>query len=71
MSGYLILRSEFTADALTQTYMLGGSKKEWRTESIIFKTDGSGKLCIDLRAVAFNGYPIHYYIDSIELYEVK
>ena len=71
LSGYLILRSEFSADALAQTYMLAGSKKEWRNEKIIFKTDDSGKLCIDLRAVAFNGVPIHYYIDSIELYEVK
>lgn len=71
MSGYLILRSDFSDDALAQTYMLAGSKKEWRTEAIIFKTDSSGKLCIDLRAVAFNGIPIHYYIDSIELYEVK
>ena len=71
MSGYLILRSEFTADALAQTYLLAGSKTEWRTESITFKTDDSGKLCLDLRAVQFNGTPIHYYIDSIELYEVK
>ena len=71
MSGYLILRGDFSGDELAQTYMLSGSKKEWRTDSIVFKTDGSGKLCIDLRAVAFNGTPIHYYIDSIELYEVK
>ena len=71
MSGYLILRSEFTADALAQTYLQAGNKTEWRTESITFKTDDSGKLCLDLRAVQFNGTPIHYYIDSIELYEVK
>ena len=51
--------------------MLAGSKKEWREDSIIVKTDDGGKLCLDLRAVQFNGTPIHYYIDSIELYEVK
>ena len=56
---------------LAQLYMTQGSKNEWREDSTIFKTNDSGKVCIDLRAVAYNGTPIHYYIDSIELYEVK
>ena len=72
MSGFCIVRGgDFNGDELAQTYMLSGSKKEWRTDAIVFKTDDSGQVCIDLRAVAYNGTPIHYYIDSIELYEVK
>ena len=50
--------------------MLKGSKLEWREDSIIFKTNGSTKLGLDLRAVSFLGVPVHYYIDSIELYEI-
>jgi hypothetical protein len=82
MSGYLFVRGkgadgsgsgdgDINEKELTQLYMTQGSKNEWREDSTIFKTNDSGKVCIDLRAVAFNGVPIHYYIDSIELYEVK
>ena len=72
MSGYLIVRGEnFNGDELTQLYMLAGSKNEWRQDKTVFKTDASGKICLDLRAVHFNNIPIHYYIDCIEIYEVK
>jgi hypothetical protein len=82
MSGYLFVRGkgadgsgsgdgDINEKELAQLYMTQGSKNEWREDSTIFKTNDSGKVCIDLRAVAFNGVPIHYYIDSIELYEVK
>lgn len=82
MSGYLFVRGkgadgsgsgdgDMNEKELAQLFMTQGSKNEWREDSAIFKTNDSGKVCIDLRAVAFNGVPIHYYIDSIELYEVK
>ncbi len=82
MSGYLFVRGkdaegngsgdgDINEKELTQLFMYKGSKEEWREDSTVFKTNDSGKVCIDLRAVAFNGVPVHYYIDSIELYEVK
>jgi len=82
MSGYLFVRGkgadgsgsgngDINEKELTTLYLLHGSKTEWRENSAVFKTNDSGKVCLDLRAVAFNNMPIHYYIDSIELYEVK
>lgn len=81
MSGYLFLRylgadgegtglGDLYDDSETALYMLRGSKNEWREDSAIFKTNESGKLGLDFRAVSYLGVPVHYYIDSIELYEV-
>jgi hypothetical protein len=82
MSGYLFARGlgddgsgsglgDINDAALGQIWMLFGSKTEWRSESHIFKTNNSDKLCLDLRAVLFGNTPVHYLIDSIELYEIK
>ena len=82
MSGYLFARGlgedgagsglgDINDEALGQVWMLFGSKTEWRSESHIFRTNNSDKLCLDLRAVLFGTTPVHYYIDSIELYEIK
>ena len=82
MSGYLFARGlgddgsgsglgDINDEALGQIWMLFGSKTEWRSESHIFKTNNSDKLCLDLRAVLFGNTPVHYLIDSIELYEIK
>lgn len=82
MSGYLFVRGQgadgsgsgdgdINEPTLAQLYLLSGSKTEWRQDSATFKTNDSGKICLDLRAVHFANVPIHYYIDSIELYEIK
>ncbi len=81
MSGYLFLRyqnskgegtglGDLYDESETALYMLRGSKNEWREDSAIFKTNASGKLGLDFRAVSYLGVPVHYYIDSIELYEI-
>ena len=81
MSGYLFVRGkgadgsgsgngDFNEPELTQMYLLSGSKNEWRQDSVVFKTNDSDKICLDLRAVQFGDVPVHYYIDSIELYEI-
>ena len=56
---------------LASLYMLSGSKNEWREDEVTFKTNESDKLGLDFRAVLFGQVPNHYYIDSIELYEIK
>ena len=82
MSGYLFLRylgatgkgtglGDLYDESESALYMLSGSTTEWTEDSIIFKTNESDKLGLDFRAVKFGTVPIHYYIDSIELYEVK
>ncbi len=81
MSGYLFLRGldadgkgtglgDLYDESVGALYLLRGSKKEWREDSLSFKTNESSKLGLDLRAVQWAGVPVHYYIDSIELYEV-
>ena len=57
--------------SIASTYLLAGSKNEWREDTVTFKTNDSSKLGLDFRAVLFGQVPNHYYIDSIELYEVK
>lgn len=56
--------------SIGELFMLNGSKNEWREDSRTFKTNDSGKLGLDFRAVKFGDVPVHYYIDSIQLYEV-
>ena len=81
MSGYLFVRhikedgtgtglGDLYDESPVSTYMLRGSKNEWREDKIEFKTNASDKLGLDFRAVSYLGVPIHYYIDSIQLYEV-
>ena len=81
MSGYLFLRylnasgegtglGDLYDESETALYMLRGSKNEWREDTASFKTNESGKLGLDLRAVQWAGVPVHYYIDSIQLFEV-
>ena len=81
MSGYLFIRGlgadgtgtglgDLYDESIAELFMLKGSKNEWREDSRTFKTNESGKLGLDLRAVQWAGVPVHYYIDSIELYEV-
>ena len=87
MSGYLFIRGAGASgeghngpspmdgsvdDAtLASLYMLRGSKNEWREDEVTFKTNDSDKLGLDFRAVLYGQVPNHYYIDSIELYEIK
>lgn len=52
---------------ITSGYMNTGSQTEWKKETLTFRTDTSGKLCIDFRVVAGT----HVYIDDVELYEVQ
>ncbi|MBE6806864.1 MAG: hypothetical protein E7527_02455 [Ruminococcaceae bacterium] len=81
MSGYFFIRGigadgtgtgkgDIYDESIACMYMLRGSKLEWKDDSISFKTNESGKLGLDLRCVHYLGVPVHYYIDSIELYEV-
>ena len=81
MSGYLFLRyrdasgagtglGDLYDESETALYLLRGSKNEWREDSAVFKTNESGKLGLDFRAVSYLGVPVHYYIDSIQLFEV-
>lgn len=52
---------------LTSKYLNIGSRDEWTTEEIIFKTNAGTKLGIDFRTVA----GVHYYIDSVTLTEIR
>ena len=81
MSGYLFIRGlgadgtgtglgDLYDESIGELFMLRGSKNEWREDTRSFKTNESGKLGLDFRAVSYLGVPVHYYIDSIELYEV-
>ena len=81
MSGYLFIRGlgadgtgtglgDLYDESIGELFMLRGSKNEWREDTRSFKTNESGKLGLDIRAVSYLGVPVHYYIDSIELYEV-
>ena len=81
MSGYLFIRGldsngkgsglgDIYDETLASPYMLRGSTQEWRDDTVTFKTNESDKLGLDFRAVKFGTMPIHYYIDSIELYEI-
>lgn len=81
MSGYLFLRhikadgsgnglGDLYDESPGALYLLRGSKNEWREDSITFKTNASDKLGLDFRAVKYQDVPVHYYIDSIQLFEV-
>jgi len=82
MSGFLFVRyqeadgtgnglGDFEDGQETAYYMLSGSKNEWREDGGTFKTNASDKLGLDLRTHALAGNnPVHYYIDSIQLFEV-
>ena len=56
-----------STDIIGQAYMNGGNTDEWRQETISFRTDDSGKICVDFRVVAGT----HTYIDDVELYEMQ
>ena len=81
MSGYMFVRhikedgtgtglGDLYDESPVAMYMLRGSKKEWKEDILEFKTNNSDKLGIDFRAVNWAGVPVHYYIDSIQLFEV-
>ncbi|MBQ6849284.1 MAG: hypothetical protein IJN76_04425 [Clostridia bacterium] len=81
MSGYLFIRGkgadgtgsglgDIYDETIASPYMLSGSTEEWRIDDVTFRTNESDKLGLDFRAVSYAGIPVHYYIDSIELYEV-
>lgn len=52
---------------IASAYMHTGSQTEWKQETLSFRTDDSGKLCIDFRVVAGT----HAYMDDVELCEVQ
>ena len=52
---------------IASAFMNGGATADWRQETISFRSDDSGKLCVDFRVVAGT----HTYIDDVELYEVQ
>lgn len=54
-------------DVITSAYMHTGSQTEWKQETLTFRSDAGGKLCVDFRVVAGS----HTYIDDVELYEVQ
>ena len=81
MSGFLFVRyqeadgkgnglGDYEDGSETAYYMLAGSKSEWREDGGTFKTNASDKLGLDIRTYAHGGMPVHYYIDSIQLFEV-
>ena len=55
------------AKDIASAYMNGGKLDEWKKETISFRTDSSGKICIDFRVVAGT----HTYIDDVTLYEAQ
>ena len=54
-------------DHLASKWLNNGSNSEWTTEEISFKTNSSTKLGIDFRVIK----DVHYYIDNIQLLEVR
>ena len=54
-------------DHLAANWLNNGAHEKWTTETISFKTNSSDKLGLDLRVMPGN----HYYIDNIEMYEVR
>ena len=52
---------------ITSAYMHTGSQTEWKQETLSFRTDDSGKLCVDFRVVVGT----HAYIDDVELCEAQ
>ena len=78
MTGYCFLRGlaangSGTGDGsvndavLGGTYLNVGSRTEWTTDRISFRTNNSDKLGIDFRTIE----GVHYYIDNIRLIEVQ
>ena len=55
------------AENVAAAYMNGGSTSAWKKETISFRTDAGGKICIDFRVVAGT----HIYIDDVTLYEAQ
>ena len=48
-------------------WLNSGYRDKWTTEEITFKTNASDKLGLDIRVIE----GVHYYIDNIEMYEVR
>ena len=78
MTGYCFLRGlaadgTGTGDGSVNDAVLGsiyqnvGSREEWTTDRISFRTNNSDKLGIDFRVIP----GVHYYIDNIRLVEVR
>ena len=78
MTGYCFLRGlaangSGTGDGTINDAVLGsvylnvGSRTEWTTDRISFRTNDSDKLGIDFRTIP----DVHYYIDNIRLVEVQ
>ncbi len=78
MTGYCFLRGlaangSGTGDGSVNDAVLGsvylnvGSRTEWTTDRISFRTNDSDKLGIDFRTIA----DVHYYIDNVRLVEVQ
>lgn len=78
MTGYCFLRGldgngNGTGDGsiydavLGSVYLNVGSKDEWTTDRITFRTNESDKLGIDFRTIE----GVHYYIDNVRLVEVR
>lgn len=52
---------------LGSTYLNVGSSDAWTTDTLIFRTNSSDKLCIDFRVIP----GVHYYIDDVQLVELR
>ena len=79
MTGYFFIRGfvgdgsgdgsgsgSYCDDHLASKWLNSGSTTEWTREEISYKTNGD-KLGLDLRVIK----GVHYYIDNIEMYEVR
>ena len=78
MTGYCFLRGlsatgsgnglgDIDDNVLGSTYLNVGSSEEWTTDTLMFRTNDSDKLCIDFRVIA----GVHYYIDDVQLIEIR
>jgi hypothetical protein len=78
MTGYCFIRGlseagtgtglgDINDSVLGSTYLNVGSSEEWTTDTYIFRTNGSDKLCIDFRVIE----GVHYYIDDVQLVELR
>lgn len=78
MTGYCFIRSlgadgsgsgqgDIYDEHIASKWLNSGSNSEWTTEEISFKTNDGDKLGIDFRVIK----GVHYYIDNIQLLEVR
>lgn len=78
MTGYCFIRSlgadgsgnglgDIHDEHIASKWLNSGSNSEWTTEEISFKTNAGDKLGIDFRVIE----GVHYYIDNIQLLEVR